>query len=216
MDPPDSSPTCRVTSNNNPQHCTLQQEFLKFQSDEFYEALEPAFNPTSNTLQRRKLSLGTAVKCRGLHITASASRRCWGSVFRSVAVLSPVPVSGHPALFSHVSGSRCLAPFQRVNTQSTACPALSRTSRQRHHPYKSHRNKAGLNTGTSEVSSNAVFFSLRCCQLYNPAGVRQPALSAGHGESDALGFALPALQHIVTMSTGEPKHRTLPEFRTAK
>ena len=83
MDPPNSSRTCCLPSNNNPLHCTLQQEFLKFQSEEFYEALEPAFNPASNTLQRKKLSLGTEVKCGGIHITASASRRCWGSVFRS-------------------------------------------------------------------------------------------------------------------------------------
>ena len=70
-------------------------------------------------------------------------------------------------------------------------------------------NKTGLNTGTSEVSSNALFFSLRCCQPYNPAGIRQQALSAGPGRSDALGFALVALQRIVTISTGEPKDRTL-------
>ena len=141
MDPPDSSPTCRLPSNNNPLYCTPQQEFLKFQSDEFYEALEPAFNPTSNTLQRKKLSLGATAKCGGIHITASASRRCWGSVFRSVAVLSPGPVSGRPALFYHVSGSRCLAPFQRASTQSTACHALFCASRQRHHPHRSHRNQ---------------------------------------------------------------------------
>ena len=74
---------------------------------------------------------------------------------------------------------------------------------------KESANKTGINTGTSEVSSNALFFSLSCCQTYNPAEIRQPALSAGHGESNALGFALLAPQRIVTISTGEPKHRTL-------
>ena len=59
MDSPNSSPTCRLPSYHNPLHCILQQEFLKFQSDEFYEALEPAFHQTSNTLQRKKLLLGT-------------------------------------------------------------------------------------------------------------------------------------------------------------
>ena len=58
MHPPDSRPTCHLPSHNNPLHCTLQQEFLNFQSEEFYEALEPGFHPTSNTLQRNKISLG--------------------------------------------------------------------------------------------------------------------------------------------------------------
>ena len=49
MDPRDSNPNCPVPSNNNPLHCTLQQDFLKFQSHGFYEAQGPAFNPTSNS-----------------------------------------------------------------------------------------------------------------------------------------------------------------------
>ena len=48
MDPPDSSPNCRLPLNNNPLHCRLQLEILKFQSDEFYEAQGPAFNPTGD------------------------------------------------------------------------------------------------------------------------------------------------------------------------
>ena len=62
MDPPDSSPTCHLPSNNDCLHCTPQQEFLKFQSEEFDEALEPAFHSTSNTLQRKKLLLGTEMR----------------------------------------------------------------------------------------------------------------------------------------------------------
>ena len=46
----------------------------------------------------------------------------------------------------------------------------------------------GLDPGTSEISSKALFFSLRCCQPYNPVGIRQPAVSAGYDESAVLGF----------------------------
>ena len=212
MDPPDSSRTCHLPSNNNSLYCTMQQEYFKCQSDEFYEALEPVVDLTSNTVQRKSFLSGLQLNAAETHITASASRRCWGSVFCSVAVLSPGLVSGRPALFSHVSGSRCLAPFKRASTQSTTCHARSRASMQRHPPHRSHRNqqtKTGFNTGTLEVISNTLFFSLRCCQPYNPAGICQPALRAGHGKSNALGFAIVAPQRIVTISTGAPKHRTL-------
>ena len=54
-----------------------------------------------------------------------------------------------------------------------------------------------LDTGTSEVSGKALFLSLRCCQPNNPIRIRQPGLSAGHGESAVLGFCLCKIHTVV-------------------
>ena len=63
------------------------------------------------------------------------------------------------------------------------------------------KQNSGLNAGTTEVSSNRLFLSLRACELYNPAALCQTALSAGHGGCDSRGFVLLAPQSIITIST---------------
>ena len=121
-------------------------------------------------------------------------------------------MSGPPVLFSPGPALKGLAPIQKGQVSKHCLPwsvtciqAMSPPT----HVTQESANKTGLKTCTSEVSSNALFFSLRCCQHYNPVGIHQPALSASHGESDVLGFALLAPQRIVTISTADPKHRTL-------
>ena len=220
MDPRDSSPTCRLPSNNNPLHCTLQQEFPKFQSDEFYEALEPAFHPTSNTLQRKKLTLGNTVNP---HRRLRQPQVFWGLL----------PLSGGTAPRARVGSSGAVLPCLWVQVPGVlpkgqhpkhSLPCSLTCIRAASSPTQVSQesaNKTGLHTGTSEVSSNALIFSLRCCQPYNPAEIRQLALSAGHGESDALGVTLLARQRIVTISIGEPNTGLFraaynQKFKTAK
>ena len=132
----------------------------------------------------------------------------------------PLLLSGRTQPRTRVWSSRVVLTFGRVNVLGDVpkgqdskhslplCPTCIKAISPPIEVTQQSANKTGLNTGTSEVSINTLFFSFRCYQPYNPDGICQPALSAGQGESDALGVPLLAPQQIVTISTVEPKHWT--------